>query len=89
MQKVAGMIISNAGNAGGGDLGQGLLEELDSRDAIQRCAPRTEVTKLTRAFESMIREYSGEGAADVAGQAVNEVRNTFQWRRNFWKMVFT
>ena len=83
MQKVSGMIIANAGNAGGGDLRQGLLEELDSRDTTQCCAPRTEVTKLLRAFESMIREFSGEGAADVAGQAVNEVRNTFEWRRMY------
>ena len=81
MQKVAGMIIVNAGNTGGRDLKRGLLEELDSSDAHPWCAPRTEVSELLKEFEKMIRDFSGDGAAEVAGQTLNEVKNTFQWRR--------
>lgn len=78
MQKVSGMIIDNAGGA---DLKKGLAGIMDSRDAHPYCSPRTEVTKLLREFEQMINEFSTEGAAEVAGMKLSEVKNTFEWRR--------
>ena len=82
MQKVSGMIIDNAG---GSDLKKGLSAVIEGskREAYPFCAPRTEVTKLLKEFELMINEFSTEGAAEVAGMSLNEVKNTFEWRRMY------
>ena len=78
MQKVSGMIVVGAG---GNLLGQGLIDELDSGDAKPLlCSPRTEVTLLLSEFIKMLDGFSGEGAAEIAGQGVNENKNTFEWR---------
>ena len=78
MQKVAGLIIDNAG---GQDLKEGLAEEMESPDAHPCCSPRTEVTYLLGEFVNMINQFSAEGAAEVAGLQVNEVQNRFEWRK--------
>jgi len=57
MQHVAGMIIESAGNVGSDNLKENLLEELDSGDSKQFCAPKTEVTQLLKEFDKMIRHF--------------------------------
>ncbi|CAB9515800.1 expressed unknown protein [Seminavis robusta] len=76
MQKVAAAIVEGTDTKSG-------LAAMDSREARAFCAPRTEVTKLLLQFEKMIKEFSGDGAAEVAGLSINEVRNTFEWRRMY------
>jgi hypothetical protein len=80
MQKVSGTIVDSCG---GTELGQGLLENLDVDEAKPCWSPKTEVTLLLSEFVKMIHGFSGDGAAEVAGADVNEVKNNFEWRKMY------
>jgi hypothetical protein len=80
MQKVSGTIVDSCG---GTELGQGLLENLDVDEAKPCWSPKTEVTLLLSEFVKMIHGFSGDGASEVAGADVNEVKNNFEWRKMY------
>ena len=78
MQATTARVISNAGSD---DLGAGT--GAGTAAGHSRCAPRTEVEVLLSEFEMMMDNFSGKGAAEVAGSNVSEVKNNFQWREAY------
>lgn len=78
MQATTARVISNAGSD---DLGAGT--GAGTAAGRSRCAPRTEVEVLLSEFEMMMDNFSGKGAAEVAGSNVSEVKNNFQWREAY------
>jgi len=69
---------------GGKDLGKGLTEDLDTKEAHPFCSPRTEVTLLLAEFMKMLTAFSGEGSAEAVEQ-VNECKNNF---KSNWKKMY-
>ena len=80
MQKVSGKIVDSCG---GTELGDELIDNLDVDEAKPCWSPKTEVTLLLNEFVKMIHGFSGDGAAEVAGANVNEVKNNFEWRKMY------
>ena len=54
--------------------------------ALSRWTPNTEITELVVEFQSMIVDFSGEGASKVAPSAIQEVKNCLTWQYEFQQL---
>lgn len=55
----------------------------DEEKPLVRCAPKTEITALVSAFQSIIENFSGNGPATVALPEIYAVYNKLTWKEDF------